>query len=460
MEHVTAVILAAGEGKRMKSTLPKVLHSICGRTLLGHVLAAVEHLCQHKIVIVGYGATQVQQTFGDSVSYALQSEQLGTGHALMQAIPLIPPQGDVFVLCGDTPLLDETILSELLAAHRRESAAVTVLTATVPHAYGYGRIIRNEYGMVKKIIEEKDASEAEKAGKEINTGSYIFSASPLLDALQDLGNDNAQHEYYLTDCIELLIRKGMTAASHCLDDYRHALGVNDRQQLAEAGRLLRERINNKQMAAGVTIIDPASTYVDAEVQIGNNTTLLPNTHIKGSTVIGRDCVIGPNCEIIDTVIADAVTVRHSVVTESTLESHVMVGPFAHLRPETILRQGVKVGDFVEIKKSDIGRLSKIPHLAYVGDAQVGKGVNLGAGTIIVNYNGRKKYRTVIEDKAFVGCNSNLLAPLTIGKGAFVAAGSTITKDVPPTTLAVARSQQVNKEGLAARFIDVEEDGEL
>ena len=276
MDHVTAVILAAGEGKRMKSTLPKVLHSICGRTLLGHVVAAVERLCDHKIVIVGHGAAQVQQAFGDRVAYALQKEQLGTGHAVMQAVPLIPPLGDVFVLCGDTPLIDECTLGELLATHRRDKAAVTILTATVPNASGYGRIIRNEHGMIQKIVEEKDAKEAEKNVKEINTGSYIFSAPHLLDALRDLKNDNAQNEYYLTDCIEVLIAKGVTATSHCLHDYRHALGVNDRQQLAEAGRLLYERINHKLMVLGVTMVDPATTYVDVEVEVGNDTVLLPN----------------------------------------------------------------------------------------------------------------------------------------------------------------------------------------
>ncbi|EEG76613.1 bifunctional UDP-N-acetylglucosamine diphosphorylase/glucosamine-1-phosphate N-acetyltransferase GlmU [Dethiobacter alkaliphilus] len=459
MEKVTTVVLAAGEGKRMKSQTPKVLHRICGRSLLGHVLAAVEKASQQKIVVVGHGAQQVKEAFGDKVQYAYQHQQLGTGHAVMQAEQQIPRAGDVFILCGDTPLLSAEVMEKMLLAHKQSGVAATVLTAVVPDAYGYGRIIRTEAGDVVKIVEEKDATEGERTVREINTGTYLFQAEALLDSLGDLDNDNAQGEYYLTDCIALLISRGLKVGSYCLEDYRMALGVNDRSQLAEAAKLLRERINGELMAGGVTIHDPATTYVDVDVRVGEDTELLPNTYLKGATEIGARCVIGPGTEITECQIGSCVTVRHSVLNRSVLEDNVTVGPFAHLRPETVLRSGVKVGDFVEIKKSDIGSQSKVPHLSYVGDARVGQGVNLGAGTIVVNYDGKNKHVTEIGPRAFIGCNSNLVAPVSIGKGAFVAAGSTITKDVPDGSLSLARPKQVNKEGLAGRFIRSEKKDE-
>jgi len=453
LTEVTAVILAAGEGKRMKSKYPKVLHQICGRPLLGHVLAALEDLCTEKIVVIGHGAAEVKAAFGSSVRYALQEEQLGTGHAVMQAAPLLSGRGEVMVVCGDTPLLSSETLGELLKEHRRTGAAATVLTALVPNPFGYGRIIRSAAGALEKIVEEKDADDREKAVAEINTGTYVFAAELLLDVLKRLSNKNSQGEYYLTDCIALLIGKGLRVSSFCLEDYRHALGVNDRNQLAQAAFLLRQQINQRLMNSGVTMVDPAATYVDIDVRVGPDTTLFPNTSLLGSVEVGMGCSIGPNTEIKDSILGDNVTVRHSVLSGCKLADNVTVGPFAQLRPETVLREGVKIGNFVEIKKSDIGKNCKIPHLSYVGDAQVGNHVNLGAGTIVVNYDGKEKHCTVIGDQAFVGCNSNLVAPVTIGKGAFVAAGSTITKDVPPGALALARAKQVNKDKLADRFIE-------
>ena len=453
MTDVTAVILAAGEGKRMKSNRPKVLHEICGRPLLGHVLAALENLCTDKIVVIGHGAAEVKAAFGRSVRYALQEEQLGTGHAVMQAVPQLSGRGEVIVLCGDTPLLSSETLAGLLKEHRQTAAAATVLTACVPNPFGYGKIIRSVSGALEKIVEEKDASDQEKTVAEINTGTYIFAAEALLNVLKRLNNKNAQGEYYLTDCIALLIDEGLRVSSFCLEDYRHALGINDRSQLAEAASLLRQQINQRLLVSGVTMVDPATTYVDIDVRVGPDTTLYPNTILRGLVEVGTGCIIGPNTEIADSTIGDYVTVRHSVLSGCLLAVNVTVGPFAQLRPETVLRQGVKVGNFVEIKKSDIGNNSKIPHLSYVGDAQVGSLANLGAGTIVVNYDGQKKHCTVIGDQAFVGCNSNLVAPVTIGKGAFVAAGSTITKDVPPGALSLARAKQVNKAGMAARFIE-------
>lgn len=459
MNSAKAVILAAGEGKRMKSNRPKVLHEICGQSLLGHVLAAVDGLCGEIIVVVGHGADQVEAAFGKRVRYALQEKQLGTGHAVMQAEPLLPGEGLVFVLCGDTPLLTRADMEGLAAAQRESKAAAAILTARVPDPYGYGRIVRDEAGRVRAIVEEKDAGHAERMIDEINTGTYLFSADALREALANLDNKNAQGEYYLTDCIGFFIGRGREVTTFVLDDYRRALGVNDRVQLTQAETMMRDRTNRMLMEKGVSLQDPATAYVDVNVTVGRGTVILPNTMLRGNTTVGEECVIGPNCEITDSRIANSVIIRHSVVTGAVIEDGVSVGPFAHLRPETVLRAGVKIGDFVEIKKSDVGPHTKIPHLSYVGDADLGRGANLGAGTIVVNYDGKRKHKTIIKDKAFIGCNSNLVAPVTIGKGAFVAAGSTITQDVPDAALSLARPKQVNKEGLAARFIQTGKDGD-
>ncbi len=456
MEKISAVILAAGEGKRMNSKLPKVLHAICGRSLIDHVLSSVRPLSQEIIAVIGHGAEKVREALGDSVLFAVQEEQLGTGHAVLQAAPLFPQEGTVFVLCGDTPLLTAEIMGNLLEVHKDCGAAATVLTAHVPDAAGYGRMIRSSDGSLVKIVEDKDATAEERQINEINTGTYVFSAAALHETLQSLSSNNAQGEYYLTDCIELLIGKGLPVSSYSLEDYRLALGVNDRSQLSEAARLLRNRINLKHMEQGVTIIDTDATYVDVDVSIGRDTVLLPNTIILGDTVIGEDCQIGPCTELKNCEVGNGVSIRYSTADNSVLEDGTTVGPFANLRPETILRRGVKVGDFVEIKKSDVGPGSKVPHLSYVGDSQIGSGVNMGAGTIVVNYDGRNKHTTIIEEGAFIGCNSNLVAPLRVGKGAFVAAGSTVTKDVPAGALSLSRAPQVNKEKMAEKFIDAQQ----
>lgn len=457
MQKSTAVILAAGEGKRMKSSLPKVLHPVCGRPLIRHVLAAVEQLCTEIIVVVGHGAAAVRAELGASVSYCLQEQQLGTGHAVMQAARLLPPAGPVFVLCGDTPLLTADALRSLQAVYLESGAAAAVLTASVPQPEGYGRIVRHAGGALSRIVEERDATAREKKIREVNTGVYLFEAAALLRALPALRNENSQAEYYLTDVLQILLQENLPVAACRVADWRITQGINDRVQLAAAEGLLRERKLEQLMLAGVTIKDPAAVYADADVHVGRDTVLLPGTMLLGRTTVGEGCVLGPHTEIRDSVLGNGVTVRHSVVSGSILEDDVTVGPFAHLRPETRLQSGVRVGDFVEIKKSDIGSDSKVPHLSYVGDAEVGKNVNLGAGTIVVNYDGRRKHTTRIGDRAFVGCNSNLVAPLSIGEGAFVAAGSTVTQDVPANTLAVARARQVNKEQLAARFLAREKD---
>ncbi|NLZ38909.1 MAG: bifunctional UDP-N-acetylglucosamine diphosphorylase/glucosamine-1-phosphate N-acetyltransferase GlmU [Firmicutes bacterium] len=447
-----AIILAAGEGKRMQSDLPKVLHSICGCSMVKHVLNAVSSVCANKIVVVGYRGEQVKAALGDSVQYAEQKQQLGTGHAVMQAVPLLPEKGLVVIACGDTPLLEAATIEKLLADYQQSQAAAAILTAVVPDPFGYGRIVRDDKGQVRKIVEERDATDRERSIREINTGTYIFDVAALKESLANIGNNNAQGEYYLTDCIAYLIAQKKPVITSLLADYREAMGVNDRCQLAKVQAIMQSRINNKLMANGVTLVDPQTTYVDANVVVGRDTVIMPNTILRGATRIGKGCEIGPNTELIDCQVGNGVSIRHSVATGSVLEDGVKVGPFAHLRPETVLRQGAKIGDFVEIKKSQIGENTKVAHLTYIGDAQIGNGVNMGGGIIVVNYDGRQKHKTIIEDGAFVGCNTNLVAPVTIGEGAFVAAGSTITKDVPAGSLALARALQVNKEGLAKRYL--------
>ncbi|MCR3921293.1 MAG: bifunctional UDP-N-acetylglucosamine diphosphorylase/glucosamine-1-phosphate N-acetyltransferase GlmU [Firmicutes bacterium] len=457
MNNQAAVILAAGEGKRMNSDLPKVLHPVCGQSMLAHVVKAVRGICDDIIVVVGHKDEKVKAAFGETVRYAQQAQQLGTGHAVMQAEPLLPQEGNVFVLCGDTPLLSFEMMESMLATHQSSHASATILTAHVPEPLGYGRIIRDDKGNVSKIVEERDASAKERRVCEINTGSYIFNAKILRNSLAGLHSNNEQGEYYLTDCIEFIIKQNAFVATSILPDYRMALGVNDRIQLAQAQTLMQSRINDALMATGVTMVDPRTTYVDAGVEIGRDTVIFPNTTIKGTTQIGEGCVVGPNSEVIDCYIGRGTVFRHSVATSCTMAEDVTVGPFAHLRPETVLKRGVKIGDFVEIKKSQIGSNSKVAHLSYIGDADIGSDVNMGGGIIVVNYDGRTKHKTVICDQSFVGCNSNLVAPVTIGQGAFVAAGSTITKDVPAGALSLARAQQVNKEGLAARFLGEKKD---
>ncbi len=446
MSKPWAVILAAGEGTRMKSAIPKVLHRICGQPMIRYVTEAVAPLVEEQLVVIGHGGELVQSELGDAVSYAWQKQQLGTGHALMQSLSLLPARGETLVLCGDTPLLRTATLQELIR-QKRESDAV-ILTAEPPETEGYGRIVRNSKGEVLRIVEEKEADPAEKKIGEVNTGCYIFSNELLHQYLPLLDNNNVKGEYYLTDLIMLLVDRGYKVTACRLEDYREAQGVNDRLQLSFAAGIVRKRINEKLMKEGVTIIDPESTYIDLGVEIGADTTIYPQTVIEGKSKLGSGCVVGPAAHLMDALLEDNVVCRASVLWECSVASGAQIGPFAYLRPGTKIGPGVKIGDFVEIKNSYIGDNSKVPHLAYVGDATVGPGVNLGAGTIVVNYDGRKKHRTIIEEGAFVGCNSNLIAPLTVGRGSFIAAGSTVTRDVPPEALLLARTPEEIKKGVA------------
>lgn len=448
-----AIVLAAGQGKRMKSKLYKVLHPVCGKPMVGHVLQTVQQVnCERSVVVVGHGAEAVRTYLQDAAEYVLQEQQLGTGHAVKQAKDLLGgEEGSTIVICGDTPLVTSSTLENLLKLHENNNAAATVLTAHMDNPKGYGRVIRGGDDSVQRIVEQKDCSPAEDAVTEINTGTYCFDNKKLFAALEKVTNQNAQQEYYLTDCIGILKEAGETVLAYQTDDYAESIGVNDRLALSEAEGFMRERINRMHMLNGVTIIDPASTYIGADVTIGADTVLYPGTVLKGNTVIGENCVIGPNSDIEDSVIADGASVKQSVLSKAEVGARTSVGPFAYLRPGAKLGEDVKVGDFVEVKNATIDNGSKVSHLSYVGDAKVGKNVNIGCGAITVNYDGYNKSVTEIEDDAFIGSNVNLIAPVKVGKGAFVVAGSTITQSVDENDLAIARQRQENKPGYAEKI---------
>ena len=447
-----AVILAAGKGTRMKSKLYKVLHPVLGKPMVEHVVDQLDQIgVSRQIVIVGHGAEAVQDTLGTRVEYAVQEEQLGTGHAVQMAeAELAGKAGATLVVCGDTPLLTAETLEALLAHHEAQQAKVTVLTAIADDATGYGRVVRGEDGNVTKVVEHKDASETELAIHEINTGTYVFDNELLFDALKQVGNNNAQGEYYLPDVISIAKEAGEVVAAHTAPTFDETIGVNDRVALSQAEAIMRKRTNERLMREGVTFMDPASTYISPDVVIGSDTIIYPGTVILGKTTIGSECVIGPNSDIRNSVIEDHAVVRQSVVTDSKIGEAAQVGPFAHLRQQAVLGANTRIGNFVEIKKSSFGDGAKASHLSYIGDASIGERVNLGCGSITVNYDGKNKFETVVEDDAFVGCNVNLIAPVKVGKGAIVAAGSTITNDVPEEALAIARERQTNKEGYTKR----------
>jgi bifunctional UDP-N-acetylglucosamine pyrophosphorylase/glucosamine-1-phosphate N-acetyltransferase len=452
MEELIAVILAAGEGTRMKSSLPKVLHRLCGKPMLWHVLESAKAVTDRQVVITGYGSEQVREYFGEDLFYLEQQERLGTGHALQQSLPCLPEAGLALVLCGDTPLLEKEVLQELISLHRQSGAAATVLTSPMKDPSGYGRIVRDENGDLLKIVEELHLTPEERLLGEINTGTYCFNIRALKKFLPLLPKNEEKGEYYLTDLVHMLVEAGLGVRAQLVEDARLALGINDRLQLSQAAALMREKINERLMLEGVTIIDPASTYIDAGVEVGTDTIIYPQTVLEGKTKVGKNCRLGPGAHLIDTRMGDDVLCRHSLVLESVIENGVNIGPYAHIRPGCKIGSSVKIGDFVEIKNSSIERGSKVPHLSYIGDAEIGSGVNMGAGSIVVNYDGRRKHKTIIEEGAFIGCNSNLVAPLSIGKESFIAAGSTVTRDVPPGSLMISRPGQEIKKGLGKRFL--------
>lgn len=440
---VAAIVLAAGQGKRMKSDTPKVLHRLAGKSLVEHVLESLSEAGVAEIVVViGHGAEEVRRALGENYRYALQEVPRGTGDAVARGLPLLSKESrEVLVVCGDTPLLRPETLQGLLQRRREAGAAAAVLTSLFANPQGYGRILRGQDGLVQAIVEEADASPEQKKIQEINTGSYAFDRAALEMAVTRLSPDNRQGEYYLTDCIGILRQEGLPVAALTAPG-EETMGVNSRRELAEAWRKLRMRECRRLMDEGVTVVDPATTYLDRGVQVGRDSVIHPFTFIEGKTSVGKGCILGPGTRLVDSTLGDEVEVWQSVVLESRIGDRCRIGPFAYIRPGSRLAEEVKIGDFVELKKAEVGQGSKIPHLSYVGDAVVGSGVNIGAGTITCNFDGVDKHETRIGDRAFIGSNTNLVAPVTVGSEAVIGAGSTITRDVPPQALAVERSKQV------------------
>ncbi|WHY72455.1 bifunctional UDP-N-acetylglucosamine diphosphorylase/glucosamine-1-phosphate N-acetyltransferase GlmU [Fictibacillus enclensis] len=452
MSNRYAVVLAAGQGTRMKSSLYKVLHPVCGKPMVQHVVDQISQLDMKKIVtVVGHGAEKVKDQLGDASAYVLQEEQLGTAHAVMQAEETLSnEEGITLVVCGDTPLITAQTMQKLIDEHQAAGAKVSILTAKAEDPAGYGRVLRNASGTVERIVEHKDATDEEKLVQEINTGTYCFDNKSLFEALSSVNNDNSQGEYYLPDVIEIIQKQGETVAAYQTPSFDETLGVNDRVALSQAEKTMKKRINENHMRNGVTLVDPDQTYISADAVIGRDTVIYPGTMITGTSRIGDNNIIGPNSEIKDSTIGNGNTIKQSVVHDSEVGNEVNIGPFAHVRPASSIEDQVKIGNFVEVKKSVMAQGSKASHLTYVGDAEIGRDVNLGCGTIMVNYDGVNKHLTKVEDGAFIGCNSNLIAPVTVGKNAYVAAGSTITEDVPAEALSIARSRQTNKENYVSK----------
>lgn len=453
MTELRAVILAAGKGTRMRSKLPKVLHKVGGKAMLQHVLDAADAAgAAEKIVIVGHGAELVESMVGEQGKIVLQAEQLGTGHAVMQTKDALAGfTGTAMILCGDTPLLDGEELKKFYEAHVQSGAAATVLTAFMDNPFGYGRIVRDADGNVQGIVEEKDADAQQKLIKEINTGIYCLECPLMFDVLATLTCDNAQGEYYLTDVLTKLNEAGKKVGGVVTEDSDMVMGINSRRQLAEAESVMRVRILNKLMDEGVTIMDPASTFIESSVKIGRDTVIYPFSWLEGNTEIGEDCEIGPNVRLTNVEVGNGTHLQFVYGHDCKVCDEVTAGPYVHLRPDTVIGNKVKIGNFVEVKNSNVGTGTKLPHLTYIGDSDIGSGVNMGCGCITVNYDGKKKHRTVIEDNAFVGCNTNLVAPVTVKAGCYIGAGSTITKEVPENSLGIARAKQKNIEGWAEKY---------
>lgn len=446
MNNKYVVILAAGKGTRMKSKLYKVLHEVCGKSMVDHVVTQVEKLNPTEIVtVVGHGAQQVEDKLGTRSKFVKQVEQLGTGHAVQQAESILGGKtGSTLVINGDTPLFTAKSLAELFEAHEASGAKVTVLSALAPDPTGYGRIIRDEEGNVLKIVEQKDATQAERAVQEINSGVYCFDNEALFASLKKVTNDNAQGEFYLTDVMEILRNEGEVVGAYQIADFDESMGVNDRVALAKANQIMQARINHQHMVNGVTLVDPANTYIGVDVEIGNDTIIEPNVTLIGKTKIGSDTKILSGSRIVNSEIGNNVCVESSTIEDSIMHDNTDIGPNSHLRPQSEIMPGAHLGNFVEIKKAVIGENTKVGHLTYVGDATLGSDINVGCGVVFVNYDGIKKHHANIGDHSFIGSNSNIVAPITVSDHSFIAAGSTITKDVPYHALAIARGRQENK----------------
>ena len=448
-----SIILAAGEGKRMKSNIAKPLQQAAGKALVEWVLDTAEETgSDENIVVIGHKAEDVKAYLGDRAKYAYQYEQLGTGHAVMQGIESIKDvDGTVMVLYGDSPLIEAETLKRVREDHSKKMRAATVITAIADEPYGYGRIVR-ENGEIVRIVEQKDASEDEQKITEVNSGMYFFDIQKLKESLSKITNDNSQGEYYITDVIEIMLSEGEKVGAY-VTDLEQTMGVNDKLQLSQVGKILNRRKVEALMLAGVTIIDPDKVQVTTNVKVGRDTVLYPGTVLEGDSVIGENCVIGSNTSLNNCKVGYNTMILETVGIDSEIGSDTNVGPFAYLRPGTKVGSEVKIGDFVEVKNSTIDDGTKVAHLTYIGDADVGKRVNFGCGTVVVNYDGVNKHRTIIEDDCFIGCNTNLVSPVVVRHGAYTAAGSTITDEVPPESLAIARSKQVVKEQWTAKRKD-------
>jgi bifunctional UDP-N-acetylglucosamine pyrophosphorylase/glucosamine-1-phosphate N-acetyltransferase len=449
------VVLAAGEGTRMKSDTPKVLHQMCGRSMLGHVVAASRALDpEHLIVVVGHGRDRVAAHLAEvdpDVRVVVQEEQNGTGHAVRIVLEAVGElSGTVLVNCGDTPLLTAETLAGLIEAHTHAGNAVTALTADLPDPTGYGRIIRDGDGRVSAIVEQKDATPEQRAITEINSGVYAFDGKLLQEAIGRLSTDNSQGEEYLTDVLGILRDDGYHVGAVVAADHREILGVNDRVQLAAARRIFNDRVLERWMRDGVTVVDPATTWLDVQVRLEPDAVILPNTQLQGATRVARGAEVGPNCTLRDTVVGEGATVANATCQSAEIGPQATVGPYTYLRPGTKLARKAKAGGFVEMKSAVIGEGSKVPHLSYVGDATIGEGSNVGAATVFVNYDGQAKHHTTVGDQVRIGSDTMLIAPVTVGDGAYTAAGSVITEDVPPGSMAVARGRQRNVAGWVER----------
>lgn len=448
-----AIILAAGKGTRMKSDLPKVLHKVAGISMLEHVFRSVSAIDPEKTVtVVGHKAELVEQVLAGQTDFVRQTEQLGTGHAVMMAEPVLENlTGQTLVIAGDTPLITGESLKNLIDFHINHKNVATILTAEADNPFGYGRIVRNQHEEVLKIVEQKDASDFEQQIKEINTGTYVFDNARLFEALKNINTNNAQGEYYITDVIGIFRENGEKVGAYTLKDFDESLGVNDRVALATAESVMRSRINQQHMVNGVSFVNPHATYIDVDVEIAPEVQVEANVTLKGQTKIGAETILTNGTYIVDSVIGERTVITNSMIEESIVADGVTVGPYAHIRPGSSLAKDVHVGNFVEVKESSIGENTKAGHLTYIGNSEVGANVNFGAGTITVNYDGQKKYKTIIGDNVFVGSNSTIIAPVELGDNSLVGAGSTITKDVPADAIALGRGRQINKEDYAKRL---------
>lgn len=442
-----SLIMAAGEGTRMKSKTPKVLHPVAGRAMIDRVL----EVCPQgplPVVIVGHGRQAVQEYVGARARFAVQEQQKGTGHAVMMAREYLEQhQGLVLILAGDMPLLTQEVIDALIEQAQGKKAALLSSMAVDPT--GYGRILRNEDGNVCGIVEQKDATDEQRKIREVNASVYVFEVKALLDCLDALTCDNAQGEYYLTDCIGLLAQKGEPIGAVVADE-QTCMGVNSRTQLAQAEAVARRRINEKWMEAGVTLIDPTQTYIEESVRIGQDTVIYPGTILQGNTVIGENCTILQGCRIVDSQIGDGTDVQNSILIQAKVGKETHIGPYAYLRPGSVVGNACKIGDFVELKNMQVGDRSKLPHLTYAGDGTIGTDCNIACGTIFVNYDGKVKQQTHVGNHCFIGCNVNLIAPAEIGDGAYVAAGSTVVGEVPGDSLCIGRAHADIKEEWAKR----------